>query len=760
MSSHLRFVAVFFLVVTATFEWGCTKTPQQREARYLEAGKRFMQSKDYNRAILEFRNATIVMPKDSEAFYQLGVACLMRRDLRSAAIALKKSTELDPKNTAAQVKYAELLTMAGDEEMAKQSRQRMEDILNASPGNPDALTALGLSDLRFGDQRSGEEHLRMALKNLPEKLQASLILARLKLETGDLDGAGQVLLEAVKNNPNSSEAALGLAAYYKLRKKWPEAEAGYRGALKIDPKEPRALNGIATVQIQSGQKDKAEQTYRELADLPNNPYRHYHAAFLFQEGRRDEAIAEFVKLAKQDPADRDARTRLVTAYLLAGKGPEAEKVLGAALKSNPKDVDALLQRARISLAAGKPFDAQRDVEQVLRFQPTSPLAHYLLAQVYRAASHNEQYAVELGEVLRIQPDLLGVRIELAQAQLAAKQSKAALALLDGAPPYQKQTLPYVVQRNWALLADGNLAEAGKGIAQALKAERRADVLLQGGMLELQRRNYAVARTYLTESLDRNPEDLRALESLARSYADQGQVPAAFQKLREHAARRPKSAAVQEYLGEQLQLQGNFAEARSAFNAAKAADPGYTRADLSLAQIDLHDNRLDEARKRASSAAAGPDAAPAGLILGEIETRAGNYDAAVAHYRKVLAVAPRNVRALNNIAYLLVERQGRIDEALKYAQLATEIVPDDAGVQDTMGWVLYRKGIYNMAIEYLKRAAGSNMVVARYHLGVAYLKAGQVGTGRQVLDAALKTDPTLPEAQLAKKALAEIAVGKN
>jgi tetratricopeptide (TPR) repeat protein len=760
MSSHLRLVAACFVVLTAALQWGCTRTPKEREARYLEAGKRRMESKDYNRAILEFRNATIVMPKDSEAFYQLGTAYLMRGDFRSAGLALKKATDLNPKNNAAMVKYAELLALSGDPELAKEGRDRMQDILNASPGNADALTALALADLRFGDQKAGEEHLREALRNVPEKLQSSMILARVKIETGDLDGAGEVLRDAVQHNPNSSEAALGMAAYYKLRKKWPEAESEYRRAQKLDPKDPRCLNGIATVQVQSGRKDKAEATYRELAALAgNNPYRHYHAAFQFQEGKRDEAIAEFVKLAKQEPENRDARTRLVTAYLLAGRQPDAEKVLAAALKANPRDVDALLQRARISLGAGKPFDAQRDVEQVLRFQPASPLAHYLLAQVHRAGSHSEQYASELGEVLRFQPDLLGVRIELAQAQLAARQSKAAVALLDAAPTYQKQTLPYQVELNWVMLAEGNLAEAAKGVAQALKAERHAEILLQGGFVELQRRNYAAARTYLAESLERNPEDLRALEAMARTYAEQGQLPVAFQKLREHAARRPKSAAIQEYLGEQLQSQGNFAEARVAYNAAKAADPGFTRADLALAQVEMHDNRLDEARKRAAGAAA-KDPVPAGLILGDIETKAGNYGAAVEQYRKVLAIAPRNVRALNNIAYLLLERQGRTDEALKYAQQAAEIVPDDASVQDTIGWAMYRKGVYGMAVEYLKRAANSNLVVAKYHLGVAYLKAGQVGTGRQVLDVAFKTDPNLPEAQLAKQALAEMPAGKK
>ncbi len=39
---------------------------------------------------------------------------------------------------------------------------------------------------------------------------------------------------------------------------------------------------------------------------------------------------------------------------------------------------------------------------------------------------------------------------------------------------------------------------------------------------------------------------------------------------------------------------------------------------------------------------------------------------------------------------------------------------------------------------------------KYHLAMAYLKAGDANRGRQVLQTALKMDPSLPEAQAARQ----------
>ena len=84
-----------------------------------------------------------------------------------------------------------------------------------------------------------------------------------------------------------------------------------------------------------------------------------------------------------------------------------------------------------------------------------------------------------------------------------------------------------------------------------------------------------------------------------------------------------------------------------------------------------------------------------------------------------------------------------DEALKYAQQAVELAPDNPAVQDTLGWVYCRKGIYVSAIRYLKTAVEKDSTPLRkYHLGMAYLKAGDRDLGQRMLTAALEADPKL------------------
>ena len=122
-----------------------------------------------------------------------------------------------------------------------------------------------------------------------------------------------------------------------------------------------------------------------------------------------------------------------------------------------------------------------------------------------------------------------------------------------------------------------------------------------------------------------------------------------------------------------------------------------------------------------------------------------YPDAVAQYRAVLDFDSRNLLALNNLAYTLALEDP--DEALKYAQQAGEIRPDSAAVQDTLGWIYYRKGIYSTATGYLKRAVAKEPTARRqFHLGMAYIKAGDRDLGQKTLAAALQKDPNLPKTE--------------
>ena len=106
--------------------------------------------------------------------------------------------------------------------------------------------------------------------------------------------------------------------------------------------------------------------------------------------------------------------------------------------------------------------------------------------------------------------------------------------------------------------------------------------------------------------------------------------------------------------------------------------------------------------------------------------------------------------LNNLAYLLAD-SNQADEALKYAQEAKEMAPDSAAVDDTLGWTYFRKGLYKLAVTYLESAAAKEGTARRkYHLAMAYLKTGDPKRGRQVLEVAMKMDPKLPEADMARQ----------
>ena len=137
------------------------------------------------------------------------------------------------------------------------------------------------------------------------------------------------------------------------------------------------------MQVRAGQSEQAEQTYRLVSEPSRQKqYKPIHALFLFQSGKGDQAIAEFEKLVKADPADRDLRTDLVRAYLGMNRVGDAEKVLTAALKKNGLDTDAMLQRSRLYLSSGKFTEAEADLNHVLHFRSDSAEAHYLLSKVH------------------------------------------------------------------------------------------------------------------------------------------------------------------------------------------------------------------------------------------------------------------------------------------------------------------------------------------------------------------------------------------
>lgn len=139
-------------------------------------------------------------------------------------------------------------------------------------------------------------------------------------------------------------------------------------------------------------------------------------------------------------------------------------------------------------------------------------------------------------------------------------------------------------------------------------------------------------------------------------------------------------------------------------------------------------------------------------------------AAIASARTALSLDPKNLITQNALGFMLADNDQNLEEAENLLRqtlqslpsegndpLATALRPD---IEDSFGWLLYKKGDYPGAVGALNRAA-QDMPTAEpgfiakyfyYHLGAAYRKAGQTDEARRALDVALHYDPAFPEAK--------------
>ena len=181
--------------------------------------------------------------------------------------------------------------------------------------------------------------------------------------------------------------------------------------------------------------------------------------------------------------------------------------------------------------------------------------------------------------------------------------------------------------------------------------------------------------------------------------------AAWAYYQEHLSSRPPHIALAQVAYRSLGNTDNIAEPGARAREVADALAGDARAWLGLAAVyrSLGDSAGEsEAIRKALEV--GPKMPEVLFRHAALMEREGNIDAAVAGYRNLVEVAPESGAANNNLAYTLLLLGGKDDEALKYAQVAFEKIPRDAGVMHTLGLAEFRTGNLESAEGHLGRAA--------------------------------------------------------
>ena len=138
-------------------------------------------------------------------------------------------------------------------------------------------------------------------------------------------------------------------------------------------------------------------------------------------------------------------------------------------------------------------------------------------------------------------------------------------------------------------------------------------------------------------------------------------------------------------------------------------------------------------------------------LSNVYSLKGDHDKSEEQLRLILEDDPDAPLANNNLGYQMADRNIKLDEAEKMIRRAIEVdrsirketgeEADNAAYLDSLGWVLFRKGQFNDAREWLEKAAalpeGADDPTVWDHLGDAYAKLRMPAKAKDAWEKAAK-----------------------
>ncbi|WP_239649597.1 tetratricopeptide repeat protein [Methylocucumis oryzae] len=122
-------------------------------------------------------------------------------------------------------------------------------------------------------------------------------------------------------------------------------------------------------------------------------------------------------------------------------------------------------------------------------------------------------------------------------------------------------------------------------------------------------------------------------------------------------------------------------------------------------------------------------------------RIGNPSMMEADLKKILEKNPDSAEALNALGYSLADKTTRYADAEKYLRRALALQPDEAVILDSYGWLQYKLGRHQQALDYLQRAYSKqqeNEIAA--HIAEVLWVLGKKEQALKIFDAAINKAP--------------------
>lgn len=786
---------------------GC-KSAEERAADYFASSQELIENGDLDRAAVELRNLFELMPNHVEARRAMAHIMLENGNVPGAYAQYIRLIEQEPNDLAARTTLAELAFDRGDQteferhgsiavELAPDApRSQAIDLVlryqNAIQ-NKDAaeievvlqsantlLTQLERSTLmqqvvidgliRSGQTQAAVDQLNIVIAARPEDRRSYDQRLTLLRQIGDAAALEAHLRDVIAQFPEDMEAKSNLVTYLIATDALDGAEEFLRSVSDPADTDPALFLSLIYFLNEFRGSDATRQEIDRALSLSSEPDQLLviRAGLDFKDGNHEKAVSELQEIIdRREPSDLTDQAKIILSRLLTVTGDEvsAERLVGEVLEANPDNVAALKIRAAKQIEADDPDGAVEGLRRALNVAPDDVEALTMMAEAYARAGSHDLMRDFLAQAVDVSGHAPEPTLRYARLLVADENYVSAEEILI-------QALRRTPTNSEILRLLGSIFIATEDFSRATKA---ADQLRQVGLkdtvaaanqLQVQilarQKGLDGALSFIEALAQADGAGLAEQVALLRARLSAGDYAEALRIAEELLAEDPENVQLRFLLANTKAATGDLDAAVSELRQLVSDDPERVNIWLQLYQL-VQVTEGPEAASAVLEAAleASPDA-PTLLWAHAIELeRAGDIESAIAIYDDLYARNSGSVIFANNLASLLVTYKDDDANLQRAWTIARRLRDSDApALQDTYGWLAYRRGDPETALPYLEKAATGlpQDAIVQYHLAEVYRALERpeeaIAAYQRALQISGDNDPR-PQMQRAQEAIARL-----
>ena len=430
------------------------------DPKSLESGMALVQTEmrlqHYDKALAAVQSMEKQQPDNPTVQNVKGTVYIIKGDRENARAAFEKALALQPTFVMAAVNLARLDLMENKPDAA---RQRFEKILEKDKNNVGAMNALGDLALALKKNDEATSWFEKSSNANPDAIGPAITLGRQYLRIGQPQKAVALARKFQTTNPTNPDLLELLGQAQVATKDLPGALDTYSKLVNVLPKSPQAQLRLAGIHMLMKNDDAAAADIKRAVDLQPDflPARLGQIELAVRAKRFDTALSiahDVQKIKGQAPNGYSIEGDILMAQSKPAQAAEAYDKAFALTKSP----ELLMKNARALSAAGKQKEAQARLAQWVKGNPNDLRVSMFLAELDMAVKDYKPAIALLQDIQKHAPNDTAILNNLAWAYQQDKDPRA-LPTAEQAYKLAGDNPSVIDTLGWMLLEQGNTARA-------------------------------------------------------------------------------------------------------------------------------------------------------------------------------------------------------------------------------------------------------------------------------------------------------------